>query len=173
MSFLFSRSHDFYAWHSRCDLRGSYRVLASDFQRQFCPTAARVGQVFLLRNVEMPAPHVFSVMCLCKFPRIFCNSTPTPQVTFLCNSTPTPHVTVDVSVPQDLNEIAEAVRLAESAPMPKTLKEKTLSVYDERLSFPWIPHGLNAERTCFSAARTCHGGLLRSVAPSFIFWLCL
>ena len=39
----------------------------------------------------------------------------------------------------------------------------------ERLSFPWTPHGLNAERTCVSAARTCYGGLLRSVAPSFIF----
>ena len=37
------------------------------------------------------------------------------------------------------------------------------------MSFPWTPHGLNAERTCVSAARTCHGGLLRSVAPSFIF----
>ena len=35
------------------------RVLASDFQRQFCPTAAHVGQVFFLRNVEMLAPHVF------------------------------------------------------------------------------------------------------------------
>ena len=48
---------------------------------------------------------------------------------------PIPRVTVDVSVPQDLKEVAEAVRLAESAPMPKTLKEKTLSAYDERLSF--------------------------------------
>ena len=70
---------------------------------------------------------------------------------------------------QDLKEVTEAVRLAESAPMPKTLKEQTLSVYDERLSFPWTLHGLNAERTCVSAARTCHGELLRSVAPSIIF----
>ena len=37
---------------------------------------------------------------------------------------PIPRVTVDVSVPQELKEVAEAVRLAESAPMPKTLKEK-------------------------------------------------
>ena len=37
---------------------------------------------------------------------------------------PIPRVTVDVSVPQDLKEVAEAVRLAESAPMPKTLKDK-------------------------------------------------
>ena len=37
---------------------------------------------------------------------------------------PIPRVTVDVSVPHDLKEVAEAVRLAESAPMSKTLKEK-------------------------------------------------
>ena len=54
--------------------------------------------------------------------------------------------------------------------MPQALKEKRGAyTMGERLSFPWTPHGLNAERTCVSAARTCHGGLLRSVAPSFIF----
>ena len=35
---------------------------------------------------------------------------------------PIPRVTVDVSVLQDLKEVAEAVRLAESAPMPKTFE---------------------------------------------------
>ena len=64
VSFLFSRSHDFYAWHSRCDLRGSYRVLASDFQRQFCPTAAHVGQFFSTERGDARST-CFSVMCLC------------------------------------------------------------------------------------------------------------
>ena len=64
---------------------------------------------------------------------IFCNSTPAPQVTGLsplraisernCLRNADDPI-ARVPSPQDLKEVAEAVRLVESAPMPKTLKEK-------------------------------------------------
>ena len=97
----------------------------------FVPLQHMLVRVFSVRNVEMPSPRVSVGDVL--VPRTLRDTAdigslvPLPPLgpNFKRNCKQnaddlSSRVTADVSVPQDLKVVAEAVRLAESAPMPKT-----------------------------------------------------